>query len=393
MKRDKSSFKRLEEKRFFVTIKEKRIDDHLIGNRFPFFINDFFTALLVRGLILGVHLMKSCLNFHPLLVLWHKENWRAANTVSGSPFSKAVWTDYRLEMTGKNEVIGLRGLLQQALENIENDSKINNIQTVTGGDINDAFFVETKRARYFVKYNATIPEGFFHSEANGLERLRKTGAIAVPHVYEVLEYKNEGILVMEWIDGDRNPRTEEELGRGLARLHSTKAQQFGLDDDTFIGTLPQPNGWYDRWIDYYRDRRLISQCKLAEKRKRMPSDRKAKLMKLCDTLDKWLPNDCDPSLLHGDLWGGNWIVGPNGQPYLIDPSVFYGHAEFEMAFTELFGGFSQAFYHSYEEIYPLSPEYKERKPLYQLYYLLVHLNLFGESYGASVDRILKRYVG
>jgi len=290
-------------------------------------------------------------------------------------------------------VIGLKPLLQNALENIGDGSQINVIRTVSGGDINDAFFVETKGGRYFVKYNRNMQEGFFLSEAKGLESIRKTGAIAVPNVYEVLENKNEGILVMEWIAGDRKPHTEEELGRGVARLHSTKEKQFGLAEDTFIGTLPQPNGWYDRWIDYYRDRRLIPQCSLAEKNKRMPSERRAKLMRLCDTLEKWLPKDCDASLLHGDLWGGNWIAGPNGRPFLIDPSVFYGHAEFEVAFTEMFGGFSQAFYHSYEEICPLSPEYNERKPLYQLYYLLVHLNLFGESYGVSVDRILKRYVG
>lgn len=116
-------------------------------------------------------------------------------------------------------------------------------------------------------------------------------------------------------------------------------------------------------------------------------------MRLLEKLDTWIPNNPKSSTLHGDLWGGNWMTGKGGVPYLIDPSILFGDHEFEMAFTELFGGFSQRFYDAYHSVFPLSPEYETRKELYQLYYLLAHLNMFGESYGGSVDRIVRKYVG
>ena len=117
------------------------------------------------------------------------------------------------------------------------------------------------------------------------------------------------------------------------------------------------------------------------------------LTKLLERLEEWIPHHPSASLLHGDLWGGNWMNGADGKPYLIDPSILYGDHAFELAFTELFGGFSPSFYRAYEDVFPLPAEYENQKPLYQLFYLLVHLNMFGESYGGSVDRILKRYVG
>lgn len=285
----------------------------------------------------------------------------------------------------------MKQLLYQALKEIGDPTKVQTIRRVSGGDINEAYYVNTQFEQYFVKYNRNIPKGFFQKEFRGLERIRETKAISVPKVFYVFENEREGILVMEWIEGVKKSHTEEELGWGVARLHQTTTEKFGFDEDSFIGKLPQPNQWYDHWIDYYRECRLLPQMKLAEKLGRMPTYRKQRLTKVMESLDKWLPSECQPSLLHGDLWGGNWLIGPNGTPYLIDPSVFYGHYEFELAFTELFGGFSDTFYRSYQEIQQMSFEYEERKPLYQLYYLLVHLNLFGEMYGPSVDRILTRY--
>jgi fructosamine-3-kinase len=132
---------------------------------------------------------------------------------------------------------------------------------------------------------------------------------------------------------------------------------------------------------------------LAEHKGRLSAGRRKRLDVVMANLDRWLPKQASPSPLHGDLWGGNWIVGEGGRPYLIDPAVFYGDHEMELAFTELFGGYSSTFYASYNEVYPHSDTYGDRLELYQLYYLLIHLNAFGESYGGAVDRILAKYAG
>src|SRR5690625_2058964 len=179
----------------------------------------------------------------------------------------------------------------------------------------------------------------------------------------------------------------------LSHLHQHAGQKHGFDRDTYIGLLPQPNRLYDNWLDYYREKRLLPQLDLAIKRQRIHHQRRAQLEKLILQLDRWVPQQVQPSYLHGDLWGGNWLVGPNGTPYVIDPSFLYGDRHFELAFTELFGGFSQIFYDAYQATYPLLDIYDDVKPLYQLYYLLVHLNIFGESYGSRVDAILNRYIG
>jgi fructosamine-3-kinase len=284
-------------------------------------------------------------------------------------------------------------ILREALDAVGDRTAIQRYRRVRGGDINESFFVQSERQPYFVKMRRTYPPRFFHCEAAGLEALRQTEAVHVPAVYGAKETKDYGVLVLEWIEGNETSQTAEQLGRAVAKLHQCEGPAFGFAEDNFIGLLPQQNGWYASWIDYYRERRLFPQMKRAEEKGRMPLARRKKLEALMSSLEKWLPKDASPSLLHGDLWGGNWLAGANGVPYLIDPAVFYGHHEFEIAFTELFGGFPQRFYEAYNEQRPLSPEYEERKPLYQLFYLLVHLNLFGETYGRAVDRILERYVG
>lgn len=285
--------------------------------------------------------------------------------------------------------------IQQALEKIGDTSKISEMLVVSGGDINQAFYVKTDQQEYFIKGNSNVPSHFFKVEAKGLQLIKDSKTIPVPSVFYFDEPENneEGVLVLEWIDGDKEKDTEERLGSYLAQMHQTYAKAHGFDEDTFIGTLPQPNRWYDSWIEYYHDARLVPQFNQAAERGRLPLDRKQLMKKLMERLPNWISDDVKPSLLHGDLWGGNWMVGQNGEPYLIDPSIFYGDHAFELAFTELFGGYSEGFYKAYNEQFPLPDNYEDIKPLYQLYYLLAHLNLFGEPYGSSVDRILKRYVG
>ncbi|MRH44024.1 phosphotransferase [Aquibacillus halophilus] len=287
----------------------------------------------------------------------------------------------------------MKHLIEQNLAKIGDYTPIQTIKTVSGGDINQAFYVATENKQYFVKGNKQVPVNFFRVEAKGLTLIEATKTIGVPHVFYYDEPKKgeEGIMIMDWIEGNSTNTTHGLLGSQLAHMHLNTNEKFGFDEDTFVGTLTQKNGYFNNWLDYYQNQRLLPQFQLAIENGRMSTQRRARLDQVIKTLDKWIGSSPKASLLHGDLWGGNYLAGPNGNPYLIDPSVFYGDHAFELAFTELFGGFTSEFYDAYQEVYPLPDNYQEIKPLYQLYYLLVHLNIFGESYGPSVDRILTKY--
>ncbi|HET7656811.1 MAG TPA: fructosamine kinase family protein [Bacillales bacterium] len=286
----------------------------------------------------------------------------------------------------------MREWIAEAVKQAGGTVRIQEIQPVSGGEINEAYRVSTSKANYFVKINREMNGDFFKSEVDGLELLRSSETIAIPEVYHCGSVEGAAILVLEWIEGNSSDQTAEKLGQGVALLHQTHGKAFGLEEDNYLGTFWQPNGWHEDWASFYRDSRLAVQVDLAERKGRLNTTRRKRLEQLLFRIEEWIPSEVEPSLLHGDLWGGNWLAGPKGEPYLIDPAVSYGHLELELAFTELFGGFPSRFYEAYQEIQPLSREYKERQELYQLYYLLVHLNAFGESYGGAVDRILKKYV-
>ncbi|MGP4076433.1 fructosamine kinase family protein [Halobacillus sp. K22] len=283
-------------------------------------------------------------------------------------------------------------VIRNALASIGDQSPIEAMKQVSGGDINQSYYIKTNKQSYFIKGNEGVPSHFFKVEADGLERIQKTNTINVPHVHYYDEPANgeKGVIVMDWIQqgGKASP---EELGRNLALMHKQTADRYGLGHSTFVGELDQPNDWKTSWLDYYRDYRLKPQLHLAINNGRASAQRRSKLEALLGKLEQWIPENPEASLLHGDLWGGNWMADAEGRPYLIDPSVLYGDHAFELAFTELFGGFPSSFYKAYENTFPLPANYEEIKPLYQLFYLLVHLNMFGEGYGGSVDRILRQY--
>ncbi|MFD1413919.1 fructosamine kinase family protein [Oceanobacillus jeddahense] len=286
-------------------------------------------------------------------------------------------------------------MIEEKLKQIGDNSSIQIMTPVSGGDINRAYYIKTEKQAYFMKANQNADSDFFQVEVNGLERIRSTQTIGVPEVFyfDQSSGNQEMVLLMEWIKGEKTAATEQQLGEQLAALHlADGSSQYGLDQTTYVGKLTQTNDWYNNWVDYFRKHRLQPQFDLVIQYNRMNQKRHLKLEKLIRDLDNYLPNQPRVSLLHGDLWGGNWITGQTGKPYLIDPSVLYGDHLFELAFTELFGGFSELFYSSYREVLPLANYYKEVKPIYQLFYLLVHLNMFGEAYGGSVDNILNRYI-
>ena len=281
--------------------------------------------------------------------------------------------------------------LQSALE--ASVGPLRSITSVGGGDINAAARVETAQARYFVKWNDRSHPPMFQAEARGLNLLAAANALRIPRVIAVID--QPAALVLEWIDpGSNKSAAAEALGRGLAQQHRSSAEQYGLDHDNTIGSTPQQNTQSRSWIEFYRDRRLGAQRELAQRNGYLTPDRARRLDRVLDHLAQWIDEAVVvPALLHGDLWGGNYLIDAQGDPVLIDPAVYYGDRAAEIAFTELFGGFGPRFYAAYHEAWPLDRGYADRRDLYNLYHLLNHLNLFGEGYGGSVDAILRYYAG
>ncbi|MEM7345119.1 MAG: fructosamine kinase family protein [Chloroflexota bacterium] len=285
--------------------------------------------------------------------------------------------------------------LKTRLETLLN-TQIIEMVSVSGGDISQAARIRLKTGEQcFVKWQVRPAPTMFEVEAKGLILLQSTKALQIPTVlaYSRSDDESPDFIAMTWLGrGTSKPHIDEALGHGLAALHQVTSHQYGLDYDNFIGATPQINNQETNWIDFFREHRLGFQMRLAKKNGRLPTQRERWLNSLLADLDKWLPPSPPVSLLHGDLWGGNWLVTDSGDPALIDPAVYYGDREAELAFTEMFGGFSARFYAAYSEAWPLDKNYQARKEIYNLYHLLNHLNLFGESYGHSVDAILRRFV-
>jgi fructosamine-3-kinase len=254
---------------------------------------------------------------------------------------------------------------------------------------------------YLVKWHARPPQPLpgwremFEAEAAGLALLAAAQAVRVPAVVAhgtALPGVAPAYIAMEWIDRGREQRSAgETLGRQLAELHRMTAPAYGLDHGNYCGATPQDNRTLPMWVEFYGVRRLGFQMELAGRQGLLPKERRRRLEHLIGNLSRWIDESaCRPSLLHGDLWGGNWLVDAAGQPVLIDPAVYYGDREAELAMCRLFGGFPADFLAAYDESWPPAPGRDERIPLYQLYHLLNHLNLFGEGYGGQVDSVLRR---
>jgi protein-ribulosamine 3-kinase len=299
---------------------------------------------------------------------------------------------------------GIEGALE---ETTGRPHRIERASPVGGGCINPSARLETDVGEvFFAKWNPAPLQGFFATEARGLAALAKAaaGALRVPQVigYGEGEGGDPGWLALEYIpQGSLAPGYGEALGRGLAALHraggeGTESEEsgstsYGWEESNYIGSLPQSNASRALWGEFWRDERILPQVERARDMGHFPGRESDQLNMLVEALPGILEgaDEDGPSLLHGDLWSGNVYPGPAGEPVLIDPSVYRGHREVDLAMSELFGGFSPSFYQAYDEAWPVSPRYDAvRRDAYQLYYLLVHVNLFGFGYvGSSMSAV------
>lgn len=272
------------------------------------------------------------------------------------------------------------------------DETILNFTPITGGDISKAYRINTTQASYFLKLNATESAlKIFKSEASSLKYIRDTKTIKTPLVVNYGNFENTAFLILEFIES-KTPSSEDfkNLGEQLAKLHSRTANHFGFKEDNFIGSLSQSNKQHNNWTEFYIYERLLPQLELAKTQRLIKDNECPNIEQLKQRL-KYLFEGLKPSLLHGDLWSGNYIISKDGVPYLIDPALYFGHHEVDIAMTKLFGGFHNDFYKSYESQIAMNALTPQRIEIYQLYYLLVHLNIFGRSYYGSVVSILTKY--
>lgn len=262
---------------------------------------------------------------------------------------------------------------------------------IGGGCINQAYQLEGSGRSYFVKLNGAAKVGMFAAEFAGLQALQQAAAIRVPRPICQGTIGAQAYLVLEYIALEcGNAKSLSQLGQQLAELHRHTQAQFGWIRDNTIGETPQPNRPNNSWVDFWAHQRLHFQLeRAAQKGYRGDLQRQGEqlLVGLGAFFAQYQPL---ASLLHGDLWSGNYATDAQGQPVIFDPAVYYGDREADIAMTELFGGFGESFYLAYQEYYPLDVGYSVRKDLYNLYHLLNHLNLFGGSYQAQASHLLGR---
>lgn len=261
---------------------------------------------------------------------------------------------------------------------------------VHGGSINECRRWQSDGGPLFVKVAPASRQGMFEAEAAGLEELRRARAVRVPHVLGIARTANEVALTLEWIElRPGSEGSESLLGKQLAAQHRMSASAFGWDCDNTIGGTPQLNGWCAEWVEFFRERRLVPQLERA-RANGFDGELQDLGRKLLPVLDRFFSQAPEPSLLHGDLWGGNRGVDERGTPVIFDPAVYFGDRVADIAMTRLFGGFGADFHAAYEAAWPMTADAHRRMLLYNLYHVLNHLNLFGRGYLAQALGMLER---
>ncbi len=271
---------------------------------------------------------------------------------------------------------------------LKQNLKLENAKSLQGGDINEVFLLECGSEKYVIKINeASKYPNMFEAEALGLKLLQVTNSFKIPKIIAAGVEGKTSYLLLEYIStGSTYQVFWKDFAYCLVKLHQTTKNNFGLKHNNYIGSLQQINNIESSASDFYINQRLIPQFKIADE-----LDFKfSSLERFFKNISEEIPDEA-PSLIHGDLWNGNYMVSNKGEPTLIDPAVAYAPREMDIAMMHLFGGFPQDVYSIYNEQFPLIENWKDRISLWQLYYLLVHLNLFGSSYLSQVKGIIKQY--
>lgn len=281
------------------------------------------------------------------------------------------------------------------LSDILEDCKltVSGYETLSGGDINKAYCLQATGTRYFLKVNdAGAYPGLFEKEVNGLQALRQHSTLLIPTVIRCGNIKGRQYLLLEWLQNETGYKNYwDHFGKALALLHQHRFDHFGWPVDNYIGSLVQQNAGVQSWPLFYENYRIMPLVRQLFNAGSLNKKDLASAELLCKHLEQLFPAE-PPALVHGDLWSGNFMVTTGGKVAVFDPAVYYGHREMDIGMTQLFGGFNEQFYTSYQEIYPLEKGWKQRLAITQLYPLLVHAILFGGGYIGSVRQVLRPFL-
>jgi fructosamine-3-kinase len=265
-------------------------------------------------------------------------------------------------------------------------------QPISGGSINQAYLISSGQDKYFVKLNQANLVEMFAAEAKGLLEIAGTATIKVPTVICWGIAEDQSYLVLEYLDliDNATPQNWNQMGRDLAAMHRVRIspdRKFGWHIDNTIGSTPQVNTWEDNWATFFANHRIGYQLELAQSNGGKFPRAKQLVAKIPELLANYRPK---PSLVHGDLWSGNAGFTTAGVPVIFDPATYWGDREVDVAMAALFGGFPNAFFQGYADVYPLDPDYSTRKILYDLYHILNHHNLFGGNYQGQANNMIDR---